>query len=81
MIDQEFGVLYTIKQITEKAYRMGVRIDKRAANARKSEISRKAREAPWKSPHAIWWRTLVALMPVTPIEFVPKGKRFDGRRV
>jgi hypothetical protein len=78
-IDQEFGVLYTIKQITEKAYRMGIRVDKDAASARKSARVLKARRV-WQSPKAIWWRDLVKLMPVTPIQFIPESQRFDGRK-
>jgi hypothetical protein len=80
MITQEFDVLYTIKQITEKAYRMGVKVDMRGQSARMSKLARKAK--PHKqNPYAIWWRDLVALMPVTPIRFIPENKRFDGRRV
>lgn len=78
-IDREFDVLYTGKQIVALAHRMGVGTDQTLARQRRKEL--KGDQESEQTREAIWWRSMVALMPVTPIQFVPENKRFDGRRV
>lgn len=77
-IHQEFGVIYTTKQIIALAHTMGVPTDQRAARRRARELDPAVQE---KRREAAWWRSMMAIMPVTPIRFIPENKRFDGRKV